>query len=58
MVTAMPNKPKKKCAEECPFDYAPVCGGTAGSNEKKSFGNDCVMRKYNCEKGASKSDFS
>lgn len=54
MITAMPEKPKKKCAEDCPFDYLPVCGGTADNNEKKSFGNECVMRKYNCEKGASK----
>lgn len=57
------DRPKLKCAEECSLDYAPVCGappGTAASatakenHNMKSFGNECVMRKHNCEKSESK----
>lgn len=56
------NKEKvAKCSEACTFDYTPVCGGPAGSTnqkEMKSFGNECVMKKYNCEKGESKSNLT
>lgn len=47
----------KKCANECSLDYNPVCAGPAGTNDiklKKSFGNICVMQKYNCEKSERK----
>uniref|UniRef100_T1E3E4 Putative kazal domain-containing peptide n=1 Tax=Psorophora albipes TaxID=869069 RepID=T1E3E4_9DIPT len=52
VVSAVPakDKPAKKCADSCPFDYTPVCGGVKDSKEKPiSFGNSCVMEKYNCE---------
>lgn len=48
------NKPA--CTQDCSLEYAPVCAGPKGTTndrEKKSFGNDCVMKKYNCEKGES-----
>ncbi|XP_054258131.1 uncharacterized protein LOC128983031 [Macrosteles quadrilineatus] len=44
--------PKPKCDEKCPEDYTPVCGKEKDSTEKpKSFGNICVMNKFNCEHG-------
>lgn len=48
------NKPT--CTQDCSLEYAPICAGPKGTTndrEKKSFGNDCVMKKYNCEKGES-----
>ncbi|XP_055592533.1 turripeptide Pal9.2 [Uranotaenia lowii] len=56
LVQANPaNEPAKKvCGRSCTFDYTPVCGGVKGSNDKPlSFGNTCVMEKYNCENGKS-----
>uniref|UniRef100_A0A1B6IC76 Kazal-like domain-containing protein n=1 Tax=Homalodisca liturata TaxID=320908 RepID=A0A1B6IC76_9HEMI len=44
--------PKPKCDTACPDDYTPICANEKGSSEKaKSFGNICVMNKYNCEHG-------
>lgn len=46
----------QNCGDVCPLDYQPICGGPSGTTndrEKKSFGNNCVMKKYNCEKGES-----
>lgn len=51
------ERPKLKCAEDCSLDYKPVCGGPTGSTDSKqmkSFGNECVMRKHNCERSESK----
>lgn len=44
----------KTCDEECP-DYKPVCAGPkdGSDKEKRSFGSECVVRKYNCEKNES-----
>lgn len=45
-----------KACEECKLNYDPICAGPQGTKndrEKKSFGNLCVMKKYNCEKGES-----
>lgn len=43
---------KKECLKACPFDYTPVCGGpTSGADKPLSFGNECVLNNYNCEKG-------
>lgn len=41
----------KSCDEDCP-EFKPVCAGPKGATdkEKRSFGSDCVVRKYNCEK--------
>lgn len=47
---------KTACTEECSLEYDPICAGEEGNtNEKmnKSFGNICVMYKYNCEKNES-----
>lgn len=44
--------PKSKCKSECPNDYAPICGSD-GAKVNLSFGNKCVMEKYNCEHNAS-----
>ncbi|EAT48797.1 AAEL000211-PA [Aedes aegypti] len=44
------EKPTSKCNTACTDDYTPVCGGVKGSKDKPiSFGNECVMQKYNCE---------
>lgn len=48
--------PGKKC-ENCRDEYNPICAAPTGSKQEKdtiSFGNDCVMRKYNCENNKSK----
>lgn len=43
--------PNKKCNNACPFNYAPVCAGPeAGADKPLSFGNECVLNNYNCEK--------
>ncbi|XP_055297192.1 turripeptide Pal9.2-like [Sitodiplosis mosellana] len=42
---------KQTCSKECTLDYKPICAGHSPTDkEKKSFGNFCVMEKYNCEK--------
>jgi hypothetical protein len=38
----------RKCKSECPNDYNPICGSD-GAKVNLSFGNKCVMEKYNCE---------
>lgn len=46
-----------KPCNECPLNYEPICAGPPGTTndkDKKSFGNECVMEKYNCEKNESK----
>lgn len=53
------EKPTAKCNAACTDDYTPVCGGVKGSKDKPiSFGNECVMQKYNCENKKSKIDFT
>lgn len=52
--SASPAKdpPKKSpCADVCTSDYTPVCGspGSGDGNSQITFGNKCVMEKYNCE---------
>jgi hypothetical protein len=43
--------PARKCKSECPNDYNPICGSD-GAKVNLSFGNKCVMEKYNCEHNA------
>ncbi|XP_025194394.1 uncharacterized protein LOC112594019 [Melanaphis sacchari] len=42
--------PARKC-KPCPDNYNPVCGSD-GAKVNLSFGNKCVMEKYNCEHNA------
>lgn len=45
---------KQACTKECTLDYKPICAGHSESDkDKKSFGNVCVMDKYNCERDES-----
>lgn len=53
---AVTPPPRKPCESECQTDYQPICVGPAGATnarEKKSFGNDCVLKNYNCQNNAS-----
>ncbi|KAL1461153.1 hypothetical protein WDU94_013081 [Cyamophila willieti] len=53
------KKPPVKCIEVCTTQYTPICAHDESGNPPMSFGNECVMRKYNCEsakKYAKKSD--
>lgn len=53
---AAPAQEKPKCSQSCPFDYDPVCGGPeTGAEKPLSFGNECVLKTYNCEKDLSES---
>lgn len=36
------------CIKICTDDYTPVCAGVDGE-KPMSFGNECVMKNYNCE---------
>ncbi|VVC37349.1 Kazal domain [Cinara cedri] len=40
--------PSRKCKSDCPTEFKPICG-TDGAKVNLSFGNRCVMEKYNCE---------
>jgi len=42
------QKKTPTCATVCNDDYTPVCGGD-GQGKDISFGNKCVMERYNCE---------
>ena len=45
---------KQACNKECTLDYKPICAGhSENDKDKKSFGNVCVMDKYNCERDES-----
>ncbi|KAL1130100.1 hypothetical protein AAG570_013039 [Ranatra chinensis] len=55
LAASFPNKketgPKKtgpKCNMACTQEYSPICAGD-GHNKPLSFGNVCVLEKYNCE---------
>jgi hypothetical protein len=52
--TSTTISPSRKCKSECPNDYNPICGSD-GAKVNLSFGNKCVMEKYNCEHNTSKS---
>lgn len=36
-----------KCHEPCPYIFEPVCGWDGA--QYKFFGNECFMKKHNCE---------
>lgn len=48
------NTPTPKCIEICTTTYAPICAHDEAGSPPLSFGNECVMRKYNCESNKSK----
>lgn len=42
---------KNECQGICTADYTPVCGKPAeGKGTDITFGNQCVLNNYNCEK--------
>ncbi|KAI5706804.1 hypothetical protein M8J75_011502 [Diaphorina citri] len=43
------NTPPPKCIEICTTNYEPVCAHDENVKSDITFGNECVMRKYNCE---------
>ncbi|XP_058067356.1 vasotab-TY2 [Anopheles bellator] len=49
VVCAIPAE-KSQCTKACTADYTPVCGvPKEGKGSTVTFGNTCVMEKYNCE---------
>ncbi|XP_026480998.1 vasotab [Ctenocephalides felis] len=49
LIEATPAKNRNPpCIKICTDDYTPVCAGVDGE-KPISFGNECVMRNYNCE---------
>ncbi|KAG4066572.1 hypothetical protein HA402_007208 [Bradysia odoriphaga] len=49
MIVLTAEKPRpKECKTVCSMEYDPVCAGAPGETSK-TFGNECVMRNYNCE---------
>lgn len=46
------GKPAKStpCGQACTLDYTPICASPkSGKGADLSFGNKCVLEKYNCE---------
>ena len=46
-----PPKKNDACPNACADEYTPVCGapGPSDGGSNVTFGNKCVMEKYNCE---------
>lgn len=49
-IPAGDKKGKSDCAQVCTFNYEPICAEPENGNGKPlSFGNECVLKNYNCE---------
>ncbi|XP_054747317.1 uncharacterized protein LOC129253096 [Anastrepha obliqua] len=49
---ASPAGSKKQapaCARNCGEKYEPICAKEKNGNKLLTFGNDCVMGRFNCE---------
>lgn len=41
----------------CPFNYDPVCAQPKNGGKAETFGNDCAVKAYACQKKAGEINF-